>query len=175
MNYEIKKVTELDDLDPYIRVNTLAWNETYKGIVSDVFLKNIMDNTLKNIERQKNKFEEDINEEYYERYILLYNGEPVGMTSIGKSRIEEYPNSGELRSLYLLDKVKGKGFGKILFEFDIKRLKELGFNDMVIGCLKDNTKANGFYQHVGGELSFIRNITIGDQVLEENVYYYKKI
>ena len=139
--------------------------------MSNEFLEKIEKEIDNNIERVKSNFNQK--EDY--RYLLIYNGKPVGNTSIGKSRIEEFSNSGEIESLYLLDEVKNKGFGKILFEYDVKKLKELGYNDMVIGCLKDNKKANGFYQYMGGKLMFTRKITIGNQELEENIYYYEKI
>ena len=169
MNYEIKKVS-IEDVNAYMRINTQSWIESYKGIVSDKFLKKIKNDMSKNIERAINNFDKK-----EEMYLLIYNNKSVGNTSIGKSRIEEYPNAGELESLYLLNEVKNMGFGKILFDHDVKKLKELGYNDMVIGCLKDNKKANGFYQHMGGKLVFTRTITIGNQRLEENIYYYEKI
>ena len=41
------------------------------------------------------------------------NNEAVGMTGIGKSTYEKYEDIGELYSLYLLNKVKKKEYGKI--------------------------------------------------------------
>lgn len=169
MEYEIKEIT-IEDVDAYMRVNTQSWLESYKGIVSNEFLEKIKNEIDDNIERVKGKF----NKKDY-KYLLIYNNKPVGNTSIGKSRIEEYSNSGEIENLYLLEEVKNKGFGKILFEHDVKKLKELGYKDMIIGCLKKNKKANGFYQHMGGKLVLTRTITIGNQELEENIYYYEKI
>lgn len=170
MDYEIRRVM-IDDIDDFLRINTEAWNESYKGIIDKEFLEWIKLNLDNNIERLKNKFDD----RDCERYLLIYKGMPVGMSSINKSRIKEYCEAGELSSLYLLDRVKGIGFGKILFMDGVKRLRELGFKDMVIGCLKENKKANGFYKHMGGELVLTRKIIIGKQELDENIYYYKDI
>ncbi len=169
MNYEIKKVC-LEDIQDYVKVNTEAWIESYQGIVSQEFLEKIQSNLEQRIESMKKNFDEQEN-----RYLLLYNHKPVGMISFGKSKVSEYPNAGEIYSLYLLDEVKNMGFGKILFDFNVEQLKKDGFHDLVICCLKENKKANGFYQHMGGVLSFTRMIEIGSQKLEENVYYYEKI
>ena len=40
MDYRIKEV-EKDDLYNYLNVNTIAWNESYKGIIPDWFLNKI--------------------------------------------------------------------------------------------------------------------------------------
>lgn len=159
-----------EDMDPYIRINTKSWNESYKGIVFDEFLEKITNEVEENVERAKHRYNE-----MDHKYLLIYNDKPVGMGSCGYSRIDKYPNSGELYSIYLLDEVKGKGLGKELFNYLVNVLKETGYNDMVIGCLKDNERANNFYKHMGGELVFTRTLTIGNQELEENIYYFNKI
>lgn len=159
-----------EDMDPYVRVNTQCWNETYKGIVDDNFLKKVTTEVDSNVERAIHRYNE-----FDHKYLLIYNDKPVGMGSCGYSRIDKYPNSGELYSIYLLNEVKDKGLGKKLFNHLVNVLKEIGYKDMVIGCLKDNTKANGFYQHMGGKLVFTRTITIGEQEIEENIYYFERI
>ena len=169
MNYKIK-VVELEDIEDFFRVNNKCWQETYKEIIDKAFLKELSNNLEQNIIKRKTEYEYD---PY--RFILYLNNEPVGMTSVDKSRIKEFPNSGELCAIYLLEKVKGKGLGKILFEYDVKCLKKMGFNSMVIGCLKDNKRANGFYEHQGGKLAFTRKIAIGGKEYDENVYYFEKI
>ena len=169
MKYEIKRIT-YEDIDDYMRVNTNAWIESYKEIIDDAFLKKIENEIDTNIKRLKHKFDK---EKY--RYLLICNGIPVGNTSIGKSRIKDYPTSGEIESLYLLNIAKGKGLGRILLEHDVNVLKQLGYKSMVISCLKDNKQANEFYQHMGGVLTNTRIINIGNQSLEENIYYFKEI
>jgi len=169
MNYEIKKVS-LDDCDLYLKVNLQCWQESYNEIISSSFLNKISNEIEESIKIKKEKFSIKKNE-----YLLIVDKEVVGMTSIGKSRIDEYSNIGEIYSLYILDKVKNKGFGKILFNHNLKKLEELGYTSMVLGCLKDNIKANGFYKHMGGILVSTRIIKIGVQELEENIYYFEKI
>ncbi len=170
MKYEIRKV-ELNDIDDFLMVNAQCWNETYKGIVEDAFLKKINNELDKNIKKLKCQF----NKENDYMYVLIYNNKPVGITWVGNSRIENHLNDGELYSIYLINEVKGKGFGKILFNHDIKILKELGYKNMVLGCIKKNKYANEFYKYMGGIYDFTRTIKIGNQELEENIYYFKDI
>ena len=167
---EIKEV-DINNIDIYTRVNIQAWTESYKDIIDPVFIKNLNENVEYHIEKSKEKYRTNKNNK--NKYILYYEGEPVGMSSICHSRIEEYPDSGELGSIYFLDKVKCKGLGKILFDFQVENLRKLGYKDMIIGCLKDNIHANGFYQHMGAELVKERTIKIGEQELPENIYYKK--
>ena len=167
--YEIKRLT-YEMIPDYMNVNIKAWNETYKGIVNSTFLEEIMKNKDYYIKRKQEKFNENDHD-----YVLYENGVPVGMTSVGKSRIPEFPDALELQTLYLLNKVKNKGYGKFLFQYAVSILKELGYKSMVVACLKDNLPANGFYKHMGGKLVFRRISQIGGEDLEENVYYYENI
>lgn len=171
MFYSIKEI-EKNDIYDYMFVNTYAWNETYRGIVADEFLDKIKNELKQNVERLEKEFDRTkIEEPDYKRFLLYVDEEPVGVVAICNSREEKYPNSGELCSLYLLNKAKKKGYGKILFEKAKQELKNMGFNDMIIYCLKDNPTKT-FYEHLGGELVFEKVKNIGGKDLIENVYYY---
>lgn len=174
MNYLIKQV-EKEDMYDYMYVHTNAWIETYKGIMADEFLDKIKNELNENVEKQKNKFDQlKIDEPDYKRYILYVDNEPVGVLGICKSREEKYSDSGELGCLYLLNKVKKLGFGRILFEKGIEELKKQGFNSMIIYCLKDNPTTR-FYEYMGGKLVLSKERRIGGKDLIENVYYYDTI
>ena len=171
MIYSIKEI-EKNDIYDYMFVNTYAWNETYRGIVADEFLDKIKNELKQNVERLEKEFDKTkIEEPDYKRFLLYVHEEPVGVVAICNSREEKYPNSGELCSLYLLNKAKKKGYGKILFEKAKQELKNMGFNDMIIYCLKDNPTKT-FYEHLGGEFVFEKVKNIGGKDLIENVYYY---
>ena len=107
-------------------------------------------------------------------FILYIDNKAVGMLRIGSSRQKKYNNEGELRAIYLLDESKHKGFGRILFERALKELKEMGYNNIIIACLKDNP-SNEFYKHMGGKLVDTNQFNIPNQQLEENVYYFENI
>ena len=79
-----------------------------------------------------------------------------------------YNQCGELGALYLLDSVKGKGFGKILFNKAIEELKNIGYDKMIIGCPSENP-SNDFYKHMGGKFVDTNPLTLPNvqELIEE--------
>lgn len=169
---EIKELT-LEDIPDYVKVDTLAWQESYKGLIADSILDEVVNNIENYIQKQINKFDND-KKNNIKKFVFKVNNEAVGMTGIGKSTYEKYEDSGELYSLYLLNKVKKKGYGKMLFYHDVKELIGLGFNSMVIGCLVNNP-ANDFYKHMGGKLIEVITKKIKGYNMTENIYYYENL
>lgn len=167
---EIKEIT-LQDIPDYVKVNIKAWQETYKGLIDDIILKELTNNLEKSIKRQINKFEED-KKNGIKKFILTVNDEAVGMMSVGKSRIKKFEGKGELEALYLLDKVKKKGYGKMLFNKAVDVLINCGFNEMIIGCLINNP-SNDFYKHMGGKLIDVVTNKVKGYDMQENIYYYE--
>lgn len=170
MNYKIKKV-EYKDLEDYIRVNTKAWQESYKGIISDDFLKKIAVEIKQNIKRQQDDFYKPESQKF-SKFLLYVDNKAVGMMSIGKARLKEFSTFGELCSLYLLEEVKGKGYGKLLFQKAVDELKNMGYSDMLIGCLEKNP-SNAFYRHMGAQFKTSKMRKIGELEYKENYYILK--
>ena len=105
--------------------------------------------------------------------MLKYNDEYVGVLRVRKTKYDNYSECGELGALYLLDSVKGKGFGKILFNKAINELREMKYDKMIIGCLSENP-SNEFYKHMGGKFVDTNPLTLPNgQELIENLYYYE--
>ena len=169
---EIKELT-LEDIPDYVKVNTLAWQESYKGLIADSILDEVLNNVEDSIQKQINKFDND-KKNNIKKFVFKVNNEAVGMTGIGKSTYEKYEDIGELYSLYLLNKVKKKEYGKMLIYHDVKELIGLGFNSMVIGCLVNNP-ANNFYKHMGGKLIEVVTKKIKGYNMKENIYYYENL
>lgn len=130
MEYIIRQ-KELKDCEQAERVKTLSWNETYKGIVNDEFLEHLKLNETKRIEKQKKNYKKDNKK----RFVLEVDGKVVGICTITKSRNENYPTSGELQSLYIINDYKGYGYGRKLFYKAVEELEKIGYHDMIIGCL----------------------------------------
>ena len=61
-------------------------------------------------------------------------------------------------------------FGKKLVEAAKNELKNMGFNKMLIACLKGNP-SNEFYKHIGG--IYVKDGLYKRLQLKENVYYYE--
>ena len=78
----------------------------------------------------------------------------------------------EIFALYIINKYKGKGYGRKLVEAVKKELKSMGYNKMIIACLKGNP-SNEFYKHIGG--IHIKDGLYKRLQLPENVYYFDEI
>ena len=167
MNYIIRK-KEQNDCKSIAHVVTISWNETYKKIVPESFLKNMYINEDERARNSFNLFNEQENHEF----VLEVDGEVVGFINVGESEDNNFPDYGEICALYIISKYKGYGFGKKLFNAGIEELKKMGFNKMIIGCL-DGNNANEFYKHIGGK--FVRTRIFTKLNLPENVYVYDRI
>ena len=167
MDYIIRK-KERRDCKDIAHFVTIAWNETYRGIVSDEFLNNLYNNEEERTQNSYNSFNEKDNHQY----VLEVDDKVVGFINVGPSDETDYDNCGEIHALYIINGYKGYGCGKKLIEAGISELKEMGYDKMIIGCL-DGNPTNKFYQHIGGKL--IKTRVFKKLQLPENVYYYEKI
>ena len=167
MNYIIRK-GERKDCFGIAHVVTVAWNETYQGIVPNDFLEN-----LKNDEKERAKALYDNYEiNNYHELVLEINNEIVGFVRFGIAEDNEFENCGEIYALYIIAKYKGNGFGRKLVEEAIQEIKKFDCDKMVISCLKGNP-SNEFYKHMGGK--YIKDRLFEKLNLLENVYYYENI
>lgn len=167
MNYLIRRKTR-EDCIHVVHVATVAWNETYKGIVDDDFLNKLYETEEQRAKEIYNKF----NEEDNHQLVLEVDNNIVGFVNVGDTDDTNYDNCGELHAIYILGKYKGKDFGKKLFEAGIEELKKMGYDKMIIGCLVGNP-SNDFYKHMDGKL--IKTRIFEKLQLPENVYYFEKI
>ena len=167
MNYLIRK-REQKDCKDVAHVVTIAWNETYKGIVPDEFLNNLYNNEEERAKNSYNNFDEKENHQY----VLEVDNKIVGFVNVESSDETDYENCGEIHAVYIINGYKGYGLGKKLIETGIEELKSMGFNKMVIGCLVGNP-SNEFYEHIGGK--YIKQRIFEKLQLPENVYYFEKI
>ena len=163
MDYIIRKCEE-KDIPGITRVITTSWNETYKGLVPDDYLKN-MKNTES--ERTKNAINRFRNGE--KQLVLEIDNNIVGFIRYGKSDDQEFSNCGEIFAFYIINKYHGYGLGRKLFEKAVDILKKEGFDKMIIACLKGNPTGS-FYEHMGGK--YIKDGVFTRLNLKENIYYY---
>ncbi len=77
MDYKMRKKERKDCAD-VAHVVTVAWNETYKGIVPDEFLNNLYDNEEERAHNSYNNFNETDNHQY----VLEVDGKVVGFVNV---------------------------------------------------------------------------------------------
>lgn len=154
-----------EDIPSIQRVVTISWKETYKGIVPQSELDELENTEELRIKNSYENFDENDNNQF----VLEIDNEIVGFVNIGKTEDKEFEKCGEIFALYIIGKFKGQGYGKKLFEKAVLELKKLGFNKMLISCLKENP-TNEFYKHMGG--IYIKDGIYKRLNLKENVYYF---
>ena len=94
MNYLIRKKEQKDCKD-VARVVTIAWNETYQGIVPDWFLEELKNNENERAQMSYEKF--DVNNNH--QFVLEIDNEIVGFVNFGISEDEQFENCGEIFAL----------------------------------------------------------------------------
>ena len=73
----------------------------------------------------------------------------AGTCSFCKSRFEQFPNWGEIISIYLLPDYLGKGCGKALMKSALSELKKQGYEKIFLWVLEENVRARYFYEQFG--------------------------
>ena len=164
MDYLIRKST-IKDVYGIAHVITISWNETYQGMVPQEEL----DRLYNSEDERAKKLLSSFKDRDFEEYVLEINRQIVGVIRFGKSHDTDYTSCGEIYVFYIINKYHGLGFGRELFELAKDELKKMGFDKMIIACLKDNP-TNEFYKHMGGK--YIKDGLFERLQLKENIYYY---
>ncbi len=170
MKYIIEGMNKVNAIE-YAKINAISWLESYNGIVSQEFLNKI--NTNVEIGKVAEKLVKGLKDES-KRFLLQVDNKYVGLFRVRKTKYDEYSLYGELGALYLLNKFKNRGLGKVMFEYAKKELKKMGYTNMIVGCLENNP-SNNFYIHMGGKYAKKNPIIIGEQELNENLYLFNNI
>ena len=85
------------------------------------------------------------------RHVVLVADERgvVGFVSVGPSRDEDLPDSGELFAIYVHPEQVGCGVGRELIVAGLSVLRTAGFSDALLWVLEGNSTARRFYE-LGG-------------------------
>ena len=138
-------------------IHALGWRDTYKGYVPDEYMaREITDDRWVSVFRKN--FETGICHGF-----LLYNNDiPVACINYCPARKSNYNTGdicsfdnagyedwGEIASFYTHPAERGKGYGGLLFEEALRRLKAAGYQNAFVFVLRENEKARRFYSAHG--------------------------
>ena len=151
------------DIDKIAKIIVDDWKIAYKGIIDNDYLEN-----LNYIDRAKN-----IKEKYEKQKSIVYidNEDVKGYCRFGENR-DNKKEYGEIYALYIKYGERNNGIGKSLSKKAMQILKNKGYKEAVIWCLKENKNARKFYEKIGGKLCNERKIAIGDKQYDEVCYKY---
>lgn len=160
---EIRHTVPDDDRLAISRIYEESWKFAYKNIVPQSYLDSIPTGRW--------AFCIDIDDMY--NIVIIENGEYIGTSSFCKSRFSELEDFGEIVSVYLLPQYIGKGYGRKLIEYAVGELKSLGYRDVFLWVLEENSRARAFYEKVGfrADGGYL-DTEIGGKMLREVRYTY---
>lgn len=164
------KTPKLDDAKDMARIITDCWKNSYKNILPKEFLDNL------SYEDRENKIKSSILGAYekFTSNMLIYSDELVkGVAFYGKNICDLPKNFGEIIVLYVDINEQRRGIGRKLVSYIKNELKQNGFTDMIIWCLKDNFPSIEFYKSMGGIVSNERDFEIDGNIYKEVGIMYK--
>jgi len=99
----------------------------------------------------------------------------VGYAQGGASR-RGVPGEAEIATLYVLRQAQGHGLGARLMGQTARALAAQGATSLMVSVLRDNLRARGFYEHLGGEPEAARQEPgPGGRLLYEVAYRWRDI
>lgn len=161
---EIRYITPLDVRLAISKIYEESWKHAYKEIIPQEYLNSI----------PEGRWSKNFDIPGWKTLVCIVDGKYIGTSSFCKSRFEQFPDYGEIISIYFLPEYMRKGYGKKLLEASILELNKLGFDELFLWVLDDNIAAKKFYEHLG----FVKtedylNDTIGGKDLREVRFVYK--
>jgi ribosomal protein S18 acetylase RimI-like enzyme len=139
------KYAQVIDFKILGKIYSRSWKVAYKNIIPDEILDNIT------YEKRAIIFERALNEKRDEEYAIIYKNDiAVGSICFGKCRDLDLDNSfGEIWGIYLLPEFWNLGIGSELIRWGINELRNMGYSNVALWVLEDNTNAIKFYEKNG--------------------------
>lgn len=158
------------DAEEMARVHVTSWRETYRGLLADAFLARMSEpGFTRRFRRALTDPGDTVTLVAADRYGL------VGYAQGGASR-RGAPGEAEIATLYLLRQAQGQGLGARLMAQTARALAAQGATSLMISVLRDNLRARGFYEHLGGEPEAARQEPgPGGRLLYEVAYRWRDI
>ncbi|MBR4224634.1 MAG: GNAT family N-acetyltransferase [Oscillospiraceae bacterium] len=150
--------------DDPVRISDIyeqSWRYAYRGIIPQEHLDSI----------PKGKWVTHLGREGMHTLVAEHEGQLVGTASFCSSRWESYSGYGEIVSIYFLPEHMGKGYGTALLHRCMEELRGMGYENVLLWVLEDNTQARCFYEKNGFVLSGdVLDDQIGGKDLREVMY-----
>jgi ribosomal protein S18 acetylase RimI-like enzyme len=134
------------DASAIARVHVESWRTTYEGLLPAAYLAAL------DVADYAARWERSLRGPFAGAVVLVAeaDGGVVGFASGGPERDEDPRYLGELYALYLLREFQGRGLGRALVEATAAALAERRMTSMAVWVLRDNARARGFYERLGG-------------------------
>lgn len=133
------------DIPSLAQVHIDSYRSAYVNIMPALYLESMT------LERQVRRYEALISEDQDHVAVLSVAERVIGYLVLGHCAMDvaERCNGGEIQSIYLLKEYWGKGFGRMLLDWGVLQLGEMGRTHVILWVLKDNRSAISFYERAG--------------------------
>ena len=152
----------LTDAAEIARVQVESWRTTYRGMVPDDYLHGMR--VEEHAARWVRLLREPVNLQL--TFVAEADDRVVGFAMGGREREDDRRFLGELYAIYLVREAQGRGYGRALVDAVARGLVRRGLTSMLVWVLRDNVRARGFYERLGGvflrehELDFGAGFTV---------------
>ncbi len=158
------------DAKKIIEITVEVWNKTYKNLISQDIIDKLQYVNEERILKKEKSIKEKNN-----TFVAEIDGVIVGYSTYGKSRDENYKDSGEIYAGNILEDYQGIGLGRKLAISCIKALISDGYKTMITKCLVGNP-SNEFHKSLGGKYIGKSSFNpLGIPVGYENIYYHENL
>jgi GNAT superfamily N-acetyltransferase len=150
---------EVRDAAAISHVHVQSWLTTYKGLVPDEYLASL--NEAERVPEWERWLARDIS-----AFVAEIDGELIGFAAGGAIRepLDDYDS--ELYTIYLLERVQGRGIGRALLTSVAEALVRKGHRSLMVWVLEQNP-AVSFYARVGAQYLMSKQVEIGGVRLPE--------
>jgi GNAT superfamily N-acetyltransferase len=162
---------ELDDVQAIAKIHVDTWHTTYKGIIPESYLAKLSYQQRENAWR--NILESTTNNSQFV-CVAENAGEIIGFVNGGQERSGDRIYKGELYAIYILEPYQRQGIGSQLTLFVMDKLSQMGFESMLVWVLADNPACQ-FYENIGGQKVYEKQIERGGVLLNEIAYGWQNI
>ena len=136
---EIRTLTQQDDLSTVGEVYAASWKQHYMGILPDTFLERLTGD----------RWTAMLRADPSSSLGLFEDGRVMGTAMTGFSRDEGRESYGEIVAIYLHPAARSRGFGRLLLEAAMERLRDEGCENVCLWVMEPNRSSIGFYEHMG--------------------------
>jgi ribosomal protein S18 acetylase RimI-like enzyme len=155
------------DVDAIARVHVQAWGESYRGLVPDAAFDHY------SVETRTAQWRGTLGNSNVLVGVAEHDGAVCGFGSAGRPR--RLSTDCEIYAFYLLDAVKRRGVGRMLFTHLRDALVARGFASLGLWVLSNNVPARRFYETMGGRAGETRIDRRGELTFEDIAYLWDDI
>lgn len=134
----------LEDARSIAEIHVRAWQEAYRGIVPEEYLRSL------SIEEREIRWRDILRTSSADTWIAEDAGRVLGWMSLGSSRdADAAPDTGELWAIYVAPEAWRSGVGKALWQHAEAELRRAEFESVTLWVLAENQRAQRFYESLG--------------------------